>query len=340
MRLLPPGTPRRVAALAGLLALSSAAAARRPASAPSDGAAEISRAMAARAGALLEALEPDRLEGLYAPFDDAERRTWAFGPVQRKGVDLRQLTPEDMELLEALLDTALSARGMQAWREIRGLEDVLFERESKPGKPANHRNSDLYWLRLYGLPTTEAAWSWRFEGHHFALHVTCRPGELPTVTPFFIGASPVIDARAREVTVHAFDRLQQGADQLLDTLEHAGEGLSPGQKPGDIRMGPGKWELPPRDGLNLGSLGEDQRAAATALLDSYLELLDEPLRQHTLTPDQEATTFAHWGEPSHRAERAWSLATDSFALEFATTSGASHVHALLRDAKRDFGGER
>ena len=50
-------------------------------------------------------------------------------------------------------------------------------------------------------------------------------------------------------------------------------------------------------------------------------------------------TFAHWGAASVRGERAWALVTESFALELATTTGKSHVHALLRDPGRDFGGE-
>ena len=137
---------------------------------------------------------------------------------------------------------------MEAWREIRVLEEVLRERESRPGRPANHRDPDLYWLRVYGTPAEGADWSWRFEGHHIALHVTCRAGALPTVTPFFIGASPLLDARDRDVTVAAFERLRSAADDLIEAIgETAGE-MSPGKRPADIRMGPGKWDLPPETG--------------------------------------------------------------------------------------------
>ena len=329
----------RASAIACLLALSSIAAATRQASDAQGETARINRTMVRAAGAFMEGLSAEQQEKASAPWDEPERRTWQFGPVRREGIVLSDLSPASFERLEALLDTALSPRGMEAWREIRVLEEVLRERESRPGRPATHRDPDLYWLRVYGTPAADTDWSWRFEGHHIALHVTCRQGALPTVTPFFIGASPLLDARDRDVTVGAFARLRSAADDLLDAIgEEAGD-MSPGERPSDIRMGPGKWDLPPRDGLDVNGFGERQLAAARALLDCYLELLDEPLRQHALRPAEEDVSFAHWGATSVRGERAWALVTESFALELATTTGKSHVHALLRDAGRDFGGE-
>ncbi len=329
----------RASAIACLLALSSIAAATRQTNESADEAARISRTMVRAAGAFMEGLGAEQQAKASAPWDEPERRTWQFGPVRREGIVLGDLSPASFERLEALLDTALSPRGMEAWREIRVLEEVLRERESRPGRPANHRDPDLYWLRVYGTPAEGADWSWRFEGHHIALHVTCREGALPTVTPFFIGASPLLDARDRDVTVAAFERLRSAADDLLDAVGEASGDMSPGGRPSDIRMGPGKWDLPPRDGLDVNGFDESQLAAARALLGCYLELLDEPLRQHALRPADEEVSFAHWGATSVRGERAWALVTESFALELATTTGKSHVHALLRDAGRDFGGD-
>ena len=209
------------------------------------------------------------------------------------------------DLVDRLRSSGTTAMHVHPFAAIvEHLEEVLRERESRPGRPATHRDPDLYWLRVYGTPAEGADWSWRFEGHHIALHVTCRAGALPTVTPFFIGASPLLDARDRDVTVAAFERLRSAADDLLEAIgETAGE-MSPGKRPADIRMGPGKWDLPPRDGLDVKGFSESQLAAARALLDRYLELLDEPLRQHSLRPADEDVTFAHWGAASVQIGRA------------------------------------
>lgn len=298
----------------------------------------LSKRMAERTTAFLAGLDEGGTRKATTSYDDPERRTWAFGPVTREGIALGALSKASMERLEAILDEALSEKGMDAWHEIRELESVLRERESKPGNPATHRDPDLYWLRVYGTPGAKNRWSVRFEGHHLALHVSFVPGEPPATTPFFIGASPLLNARDKDVTVEAFRVLRQKTDRLLATLADGAASLGSGGKPKDVRMGPGQWDLPPEGAFDLASATKQQISAANDLLASYQELLEPELRGYALEAGAKAT-FDHWGARTVDGERAWSLRTPSFALELCTTTGAGHIHALLRDTKRDFGGK-
>ena len=324
---------------------------QEPAPEPAEGAAR-GVYMAAYTKAFLSQLSDGARQLAMTSFDVPERRTWAFGPVRREGVNLAQLEPKEFALLESLLDTVLSKEGMEAWRQVRELENVLRKLESTPERVATHRDPDLYWLRVYGDPDPKNAWSWRFEGHHLALHVTCQPGRVPTVTPFFLGASPLIGSGTDKARVAAFQDLNRGLHGLLNALdETAATKVQPGlagsgprdviiPRPGDVRMGPGQAKLPAPSGASLAELTPEAAAQLEALLATYLGLLDPELRTYRLsTIDPSAVHFARWGSVELDGARTWSILTDTFALELATTDGPAHVHALLRDVRRDFGGE-
>lgn len=303
----------------------------------------VSGRMAERTAAFLAGLaEPSRAEAV-TEFEDAERRTWAFGPVRREGVALGDLSKDDMARLEALLDTVLTDAGMQTWREIRELEDVLRALESRPGRPAEHRDPDLYWLRVYGTPSEDARWSWRFEGHHVAIHVTCAPGAKPTITPFFLGANPLFTEEDDDPAVALFTDLRARADAVIESLGDLSATPDEPKRPGDVRMAPGRDDLPPPDGVDVRSADEATQEEVRALLDAYLALLEPELRTFDADSALASTGdvglhFAHWGGTTVRDDRAWALRGPTFSLELVTTSGPHHVHVLLRDETADFGG--
>ena len=308
----------------------------------------IAERMARAAQSMLAAL-PDKLSSnARAAHGDPERTQWAFGPVQREGLAIGALDEDQVAALEELLDTALSTDGMTMWRQVRRLETELRRLESTPEKVATHRDPDLYWLRVYGEPGPEQRWSWRFEGHHLALHVDCRAGRTPSVTPFFVGARPVLavptsadpEASAPRSTVDVFGALNEG---YRSALEGGGDALPESEqpRPRDIRMGPGSDSLPGEDGVRFADLKPEVREGIAALMSTYLELLDEPLRvPYSFDPQRAgAVRFMRWGGSDLDGPRAWTLLTPRFALELFTTDGPNHVHAVLRDVDRDFGGE-
>ena len=335
-----PFRPSRGILGCGLVLTAAAAMAQ---SSDSNEADTISARMAKATTAFLAGLAEPAKGRATTEFEDPERRTWAFGPVQREGVALGDLSTEDMKRLDTLLETAFTDAGMRAWREIRALESVLRELESRPDRPATHRDPDLYWLRVYGTPSEEARWSWRFEGHHLALHVACAPGATPTVTPFFLGANPLFTGEKDEPAVELFVELESNVNALIKALGEQSRTPDQESRPGDVRMAPGQDELPPPGGADIRKAGEDVQENAVALLNTYLALLEPELRTfdaaRALKADGDVGLhFAQWGGASVREERTWSLRAPTFCLELATTSGPHHVHILLRDESADFGG--
>ncbi|QDV09959.1 hypothetical protein Poly30_55200 [Planctomycetes bacterium Poly30] len=312
--------------------------------------------MAAYTKGFLSQLDEGGRELATASMDDPERRQWAFGPVRREGIRLDQINQQQFGLLEALLDTALSESGMAAWHQIRDLENVLRKLESTPERVAEHRDPNLYWLRIYGTPDASESWSWRFEGHHLALHVTCRPGSTPTVTPLFVGANPLFGASRQGIAmsdekpaqVEAFADLNAAFNVLIGELDDGAalaaapeiSGVGPTDRPGDVRMAPGQRELPEASGVARAQLGSAASEALDRLLTTYLELIDPELRTFSLeSSPADEVHFTRWGGTTLAEPRTWSIVTKTFALELATTDGPHHVHALLRDVTRDFGGK-
>jgi len=331
----------RIAPLAGCLAVAlvSTAVARVEPGAPEG----VADRMASSARAMLAALPDELNREATAAHEDEERTQWAFGPVQRAGLPIGAMDEGQVEALEALLDTALSTKGMTMWRQVRQLESELRRLESTPEKVATHRDPDLYWLRIYGSPDAKERWSWRFEGHHFALHVDCKPGRTPSITPFFVGARPVVEEGEDGSIGATVDVIGSLNAAYRSALALGGSALpeSDRPRPRDIRMGPGSKELPAEDGAPFSSLEPEVRAAITGLLTTYLELLDEPLRTpYLFDPERaKAVRFMRWGGGDLDRPRAWTILTPRFALELFTTDGPDHLHTVLRDVDRDFGGK-
>jgi hypothetical protein len=75
---------------------------------------------------------------------------------------------------------------------IIGLENILDELEgwSMTWNRERGRDPGLYYLRIFGEPGGQAAWSWRFAGHHISVHHLVIGGVVKASTPLFLGADP------------------------------------------------------------------------------------------------------------------------------------------------------
>src|SRR5262245_61419769 len=143
--------------------------------------------MAAAANTFLAALNPEQTSKAGYALNDNERFNWNFVPIARKGLPLKEMTPEQKHLAHALLSTALSHRGYLKASTIMSLEQVLRDLEQGKGPT---RDPELYFVTLFGKPDSKATWGWRVEGHHLALNFMLVDGKEISVTPSFLGSNP------------------------------------------------------------------------------------------------------------------------------------------------------
>ena len=83
------------------------------------------------------------------------------------------------------MEASLSAEGYDKSERIRQLEQILFDREGRA-----IRDTELYFFMIFGEPTADGTWGWRYEGHHISGNWTVHNGMLSSSTPQFFGTNP------------------------------------------------------------------------------------------------------------------------------------------------------
>ena len=158
---------------------------------------QTAREMAEAADAWLAMLTDDQRAmgaGAAPAYDDradAERRRWFYTPTDHGGLTMHQQRPAQQRAAMKLVATGLSMAGYVTVATTMGLENVLDRVEGFVTRFDRERGRDpgLYYLRVFGDPG-DAAWGWRFGGHHVSLNNLVVDGELVATTPCFMGADP------------------------------------------------------------------------------------------------------------------------------------------------------
>ena len=149
--------------------------------------------MVEAAAAWLASLDDHQRERAAWPFPaDDERRRWFYTPTDHGGLPLGAMRPAQQRLAMRLLRSGLSRPGYVTASVIVGLENVLDELEGWGAAFERERGRDpgLYYLRVFGEPSAEGAWAWRFGGHHVSINHTLAGGDVVGSTPCFLGADP------------------------------------------------------------------------------------------------------------------------------------------------------
>ncbi|MEM7030273.1 MAG: DUF3500 domain-containing protein [Chloroflexota bacterium] len=138
----------------------------------------------------LASLTADQTRAAQFDFADQEKRTkWYYVPIVRDGLALNEMEPHQQKLALQVVATGLSRTAFVAASTIMGLENTLdFLEGWKFGPPI--RDSRLYYLAIFGSPDPDAAWGWRFGGHHISLNYTIVKGQIVAPTPTFFGSNP------------------------------------------------------------------------------------------------------------------------------------------------------
>lgn len=301
--------------------------------------------MLAAANTLLGTLNAEQKKAATYPLTDKERENWNFVPIERHGLTLKKMSTEQYALSIALLRTGLSHTGLQRVQAIMQLELILKELEKDT--PAGRRDPVNYFVTIFGEPSADKSWGWRFEGHHNAFNFTVVDGKHVFFTPSFLGSNPgeVRNNGPRQgerplgeeedlglALVNSLDEAQKkiaifaakAPSEIITTNKHRVEPLSP-------------------EGISADKLTAAQREKLFALVRLYAsrwrpELADQVYAQFTAAPDK--LTFAWAGALSRTAGGTYyRLQCSDYLIEFDNTqNNANHIHTVVRNFKGDFGG--
>lgn len=297
-------------------------------------------------GGIETAVGYDRRALLALDYDDEARTNYVYWPYLRKGLPLDFMSAEQRLLVHDLLNTALSAQGYLTAMQIMQLERILADTETT-GFP---RGTENYTLAIFGEPSSDGLWGWRFEGHHLSLNFTVAPGEL-SVTPSFFGASPAQQRVGTLAGLRVLRPLHDLGRALVNALDEAGraQAIADGNPPFDILSGTlnrpreqwDDWKDLPEEGLALASLDDAGKALAHRLVEEVVAAYRPEIAQSYLEQiDIDTLRFVWYGGTGADDPHYWRLDGPDFFFEYDLVQGnGNHVHAVWRSKEGDFGGD-
>jgi hypothetical protein len=315
------------------------------------GASRASRAVAGEVGQAVQAwlgrLDDGQRQLAMLPFDGDERRVWAYTPGRREGLALGDMSPDQRRAAHGIVATGLSPRGAAEVRAVIELETVLGEIERAAARGGwLRRDPDLYWFAIFGEPEDRSPWSWRVGGHHVAVHQTVVDGRIVSSTPSFLGANPAVVPDGPAAGARTLPGEEDLARALLATLRPdqrrvtivdnraPADILSSNSSRADLRSIP--------TGIRHDDLDGAQQAALERLIRLYLdrvrrELADEAW-ERLVADGLGQLRFAWAGSDAPGHGHYYAVRGSRFLIEYDNTqNGANHIHAVWRDADKDWG---
>lgn len=289
--------------------------------------------VAAAARKFLEGLDDEQARNALLPFDEEERRAWAYWPTERRGIPLWRMDRGQTKAGHRLVGTLLTVPAYARAVTIMGLEEVLDRME---GYGSDRRHGEDYWVSIFGQPGGEV-WGVRFEGHHISVHATFSRGQA-RLTPLFLGANPAVIHDDRLPTVAPLAPEEQLGFELLHALstEERAAAVVSDEAPHDIvtrNQARLDRTLPPQ-GVPLMALKSAAAACARALLEVYLGRFPAG----SFRPDPREASFSWAGAHEPGTGHYYRISGPRLLIEFDNTqNGANHIHTVIRDPVADFG---
>jgi hypothetical protein len=289
-------------------------------------------------------------------FDDPARLDWHNIPKpERKGLQVRELSAKQQELVHSLLRAALSEAGYVKAVKVMALEANLHEGEKN--LVGGHLRDPLrFFLTIFGEPSDVGTWGWSFEGHHLSLNFVIEDGQVTSDTPSFWGANPAtvhtFVPGGPEVGTRTLADEEQLAFDLLASLDAAQRerAVIADKAPAEYRAA-GEPQPPhtPPVGLPAAELTDSQQETLRNLLAAYSgHLADEVAAARMKEIDArgfDQVYFAWLGAQKPGVGHSYRIQGPAFVLELVNFQSdpagnrANHIHSVWRSLEGDFGVE-
>jgi len=293
------------------------------------------------ARAYLNSLSPELRTRTMFPFQTDERQNWHFVPLERKGVALREMTSAQKHLAEALLSAGLSQQGLIKAHTIMSLDQILKDMEKGKGP---ERDPEKYYVSIFGEPSDQGTWGYRFEGHHISLNFTVVNGRVAS-SPSFFGANPAEVKEGPRAGLRALRREEETGRAFIKSLTDAQRAIAIVDKTAYkdiITFDSRKAALSGQpNGLPFSKMTAKQKELLTDLVTVYAsnfppQIADTRMDQYRKT---QGSLFFAWsggiepGDPHY-----YRVQTPAFVIEYDDTQNdANHIHSVWRDFEGDFG---
>jgi len=306
-----------------------------------------SQDLSLKANAFLGSLSDEVKAKTIFALDADERYSFNFVPLIRKGPTFHNFNEIQKTAALELLKASLSEDGYKKSQEIMFLEKILFEMEEVKSRYTDgslRRDPLNYHFSIFGTPSPENFWGWRFEGHHLSLNFTSADGKLISATPSFMGTNPgeVIQGehKGKEVLrletqyglelINALSEKQQSKAIFSDTAPK--EIISGNQR---------KVQDIAQKGIAFAELTDKQKKLFSQLLEVYIGKyifeFSESFRAKIVAAGYDKLHFAWAGAKQKGLAHYYRIHGPMLLIEYDNIqNNANHVHTVIRDLENDF----
>lgn len=298
----------------------------------------------------LNMLNPQQKKQTQLAFDSSERYRFNYVPLDdRKGISINELNATQRKQVFTLLRSSLSETTVEKITGIMQLETVLKELENRSADD-HYRDPGKYYLTIFGKPSEQGIWGWRFEGHHISFSFSAKQKSFISGTPSFLGSNPAIVQSGAQKNKEILKEETSAGFALLHSLtkEELSKAVISTAAPAEIITGNNrKAMIEQLEGVRYTEISTEAQVLFLRLLDVYLHRYKNEFAA-TMLKDIQAAGMENlrfvWaghqqrgiGKPCY-----YRIQGPSIIIEYDNTqNNANHIHTVIRDLKNDFGGDQ
>jgi hypothetical protein len=304
--------------------------------------AKVAHEMSDSANYFLNALSDEQKAKAVYELKNDERLNWHFIPKKRNGLPFKEMTPSQRALGQALVASGLSGRGFMNAVTISTLEDILAEIEKGKGPV---RDAELYFVTIFGKPSPDSTWAWRFEGHHLAVNFTIIKGTYVVGAPVFMGSNPENILEGPRKGQRLLGEVEDAGRKVILSLndEQKKKAMFQTEVPKDIFTGAQrKAQIAAPAGLPVAEMTAPQKELVLALIKEYAKRLRPELAAQDFEKIEKAgidkIMFAWLGETDLQKAHYYRVHGPTFLIEYDNIqNNNNHIHSVWRDLENDFG---
>jgi Protein of unknown function (DUF3500) len=268
----------------------------------------------------IAALTTEQRQNSLFPVDDLEWRRWANMSIyKRQGIAFDEMDATQKQVAWAMLDSALSLKGLTLAQDIMHLNETLGE--------LNNNNfvefgEGKYWLTLMGEPSSSEPWGWQLDGHHLTLNFFVQ-GDQIVMTPAFWGSEPAVATAGKYAGTRIMDAEQTKALALIRSLDSELQtaAILYTSKTGNNIMTEA-WSdnvVLENAGVEVARFNPAQKAALIDLIGLYIGNMESPLaenRMAEITAHLDETHFAWIGATEDQSVFYYRIQNPVLVIEF------------------------
>ncbi len=305
--------------------------------------------LAADASAFISTLSNEQKKLTLFPFASDERYNFHYFPIDdRKGLPIGDMSKAQKDAAFKLLNNALTDATIKKVHEIIELEVLLKELENR-GPDDHFRDPAKYFLAIFGTPGANEIWGWRFEGHHVSFNFSSQNNTIVSGTPGFLGSNPAIVPQGPDKGKEILKEERETGLAFVHSLskEQLKTAFISDDAPGEILTGnKRKAIIDDPKGISYSQLNASQQKKFIELVNLYITRYKKPFAQTMMDDIKKAgfdkLKFAWAGHmqtgPGH--PHYYRITGPTIIIEYDNTqNNANHVHTVVRDLLRDYGGD-